>query len=101
MPHPRNAPSVQPLKTLHQELDVADPAANELYIEPGASAPRRQFLIDAVACGGHRFHRAEIQGGGVDQRLDKLQKLAARIAIAGGNARLDEHLNSQSRARVR
>ena len=92
VPHPGLAAAVQPLQALHQELDIANAAARQLDIQPGIGALRGQLFMNALARFRDRLHGAEVERSRVDQRLDEFQQIAPRLALAGRDAGLDEHL---------
>ena len=102
MAQPGNAAAMQALQALHQKLDVADAARSQLDVERRfAQPPLAQLFADALARGGHFFHRRKIERSGVNQRLHG--SAAARGRRSGSPAAtraLISICNSQSRARV-
>ena len=91
--HPLLASAVQALQTLHQKLDVADPARRQLDVQAaGRAALGSQFFADALARFAYRFDGPEVEGALIDQRLHKLQQGGAGLALSRRDARLDQHL---------
>ena len=76
-----------------QKLDIADAAGSELDIECGFSkATPVEFFADALARGGDSFNGRKIERGGIDERLNRIQQLAAGFGISRGDPRFDQHL---------
>jgi hypothetical protein len=83
---------MQTLQALHQELDIADAARGQLDIQSSVRPLGGQFLADALARLGDRFHGPEIQRARIDQRLDEFQQFAAQGQISSAHPRFDQHL---------
>src|SRR5580658_3022106 len=70
MPDPWNLPATQALQALHEKFKVPNAAGSELDIEGMLlQPPAAQFLADALARGGDCLDGAEVERGGIDQRL--------------------------------
>ena len=79
------------LVALGEELDFANPAAAALEIEAGAEALALRIMIADQP--GDRLglaDRAEIERAAPDERMDRLEEIAAERAIAGGLAGANE-----------
>src|SRR4051794_33634989 len=90
--HPGHAAAVQALQALHEELDVADAAGGELNVESAAGAAGGHLLADALAGFGDGLDGAEVEGALVYEGLDEIEETLAGGAVAGGDARFNEHL---------
>src|ERR1700761_5280745 len=82
---------MQALQTLDKEFDVADAAARQFDVD-ASGAGLALALVNARAGFRNGFYGAEVSSRPGDQRLDKLQQLAAGVKIASCNAGFDQHL---------
>ncbi len=95
--NPGRGPAVQSLQALRQEFDVADASALQFDVDarsaiPPQVQPRRQLLIQPFPRGREFLDGGEVESGGINQRLDEIQKRAAGRPVPCGHARLDQHL---------
>jgi hypothetical protein len=85
------AAAMDELMRLCEELDLADAAAAALQVVAGTE--RLPFVKMVADLGRQRVDfrdRAEIERAAPDERVDRLQEMAAHLSIAGGAARADE-----------
>src|SRR3546814_1739404 len=76
---------------LREKLDFADAAAPALEVVAGTEGlALREMVADAVAHRADFLKLTEIEAAAPDERLDRRQKFAAEVAVAGGGARADE-----------
>src|SRR5205085_5872189 len=76
------------------KLDIANAASGQLDIESGlaSASALAEFLADTLASNRHGLHSREVERGGIRERLDGLEQLAPRLAIARRGTCLDHHL---------
>src|SRR5262249_40970181 len=95
---PGLATAMQALHALHEEFNIADAAGAEFDVQPGIRRrsrlawPRGELLADALTRLRHRLDGSEVGGRRINQRLDRVEQLAAEFAISGRHAGLDKHL---------
>src|SRR3974390_230226 len=93
MANPWLVASVQALQALHQKFDIAYASGRQLDIDLAvSSASGSRLFPNALARFRNCLHRAEIERTPVDQGLGKFQQGVPRLALAGCDACLDQHL---------
>ena len=84
------APSVDQLKGLSDELDLADATGTQLDIRSHALAPH--FLLDQLLHGAQRLDGGEVQVTPVDEGSQHLQQLLAGLLVTTDDPRLDHRV---------
>src|SRR5262249_58511306 len=89
--HPRIVTSVEELQRLHDELDLAYPAAAQLDVR-GLVSPGAKPAVDLPL---HRAHRRDdplVEARTVHRLARQVLEAGPHPEVAGGDARLDERL---------
>jgi hypothetical protein len=84
----RDAPAVQELQRLRDELDVADAARVELHVE--AVAAGALLLADPLLPGADATHARVVHRRAVDHRMDRAHGAPAEFEVTGDRPRLHE-----------
>ena len=82
--------AVEPLETLDEELDVANPAGVELDVE--RSAPPPAVLLNAVPGLGDLVDLREVGGRLIDPGPQPVEELPAQLEVSARRPGLEEHL---------
>ncbi len=86
IPHLQDAPAVEQLQGLGDELDVPDPARVPFYVEP--VAPVTAFLHHLLFEGADALHRRVVHRASVEARRHRLDRPPPEVVVARHRARL-------------